>query len=234
MAIWSGQQLGRLRMSVGYGGHKRGRPMSPIEVGLAIRGALDAGATMQECAAALQFQGTGHIGRFVRILKLPRDLQYLVDWGAGKGSIGFTAAFEMVSLATEADQRAVANAILARGLTSKEVRQVAQLRRRTGRSIDLCISEALGMRTVVDRKYVFLGSVGKACREKLVGMSQETRNQLLAAAMHQLGLRGATGRLGNGLFTLVGGEHFHMTMNRIGKDSIEQELRSRICQGMAK
>lgn len=203
--------------------------MSPVEVGSAIRAALEGGATIHECAAELHFRGTSHIGRFVRILKLPSDLQHLVDWGAGKGVLGFTAAVELLSLADEADQRAVADAVLTRGLTKMEVRQAAQLRRRTKRPIESCIKEALGMRTVVDRKYVFLGSVNHACGAKLAGISQEERNRLFTTAIEDLGIVGAVGRLGTRFFTLVGGEEFHKDMTRIGKRNLEQEVRSAIC-----
>ena len=85
-------ELGRLRMSVGYGTHKRGRPLSPIEVGLLLRKARDEGASLQDCARAIQLDGTGHIGRFLRILELPDDLRHLVDWGAGNYFIFFTSA----------------------------------------------------------------------------------------------------------------------------------------------
>lgn len=203
--------------------------MSPIEVGSAIQTALRRGATIKECATELHFAGTGHIGRFIRILDLPSDLQHLVDWGAENGTISFTAATELVSLGNETDQRTVANAILAKGLTSKEVRQVAQLRRRTKRQIESCISEALGMRTVVDRRYVFLGSVGQACGAKLTEMSQANRNRLITAATEELGIVSAVGRLGAEFFTLVGGEEFHTEMKRIGKQRLEQKVRSIIC-----
>lgn len=205
--------------------------MSPVEVGSAIRMALRGGANIHECAAELNFKGTGHIGRFVRILKLPEDLRHLVDWGAGRGVISFTAAVELVSLVDEADQRAVADAILTRGLTSKEVRQAAQLRRRTRQPIESCISGALRMRPVVDRRYVFLGSVGDTCGTKLAGMSQDNRNRILAAAIEELGMSGAVGRLGVRFFTLVGGDDFHTAMNRIGKQVLERKMRSIICGG---
>lgn len=226
---WSGSELGRLRMSVGYGGHKRGRPRSPVELGLAIREALDAGMTLRECAAMLQFKGTGHIGRFLRILALPKDLRHLVDWGAGKGAIGFTAAVEMVALKDEDEQRALADAILVKALRSKEVRQVVQLRRRTEKPINSCIDEIVGMRIVVERRYVFVGSVPDECGAKLATLTQKRRNDLLASGMRTLGLNCATGRLGVRFFTLVGDEVFDSSMKTFGKHKIEKELRRLIC-----
>ena len=89
-------ELGRLRMSVGYGTHKKGRPLSPIEVGLYLRRARDAGISLNDCAKEIQLEGTGHIGRFLRILELPQDLQHLINWGSGKDFIGFSSAVELV------------------------------------------------------------------------------------------------------------------------------------------
>lgn len=226
---WRGLDLGRLRMSVGYGGNKRGRPLSPVEVGLEIRKALNAGATLEECATALQFKGTGHIGRFLRILALPKDIRDFVDWGAGRDAIGFTAAVEMVSLENGDDQRVLRDAILLKALNSKEVRQVVQLRRRTEKPISSCINETLGMRTVVERRYVFVGSVTEECSAKLAGLTQEARNDLLASGMRTLGLDDATGRLGARFFTLVGGDAFDNSMQAFGKHKIEKELRRIIC-----
>ena len=226
---WSGLELGRLRMSVGYGGHQRGRPLSPVEVGLAIRKALDTGATLAECAAMLQFKGTGHIGRFLRILALPNNLRHLVDWGAGKDAIGFTAAVEMAALKNEDDQHVVADAILVKALSSKEVRQVVQLRRRTQKPINSCIDETLGMRTVVERRYVFVGSVTEGCGAKLARLTQEARNNLLASGMRALGFEDATGRLGVRFFTLVGDAAFDSSLKAFGKHKIEKELRRIIC-----
>ena len=85
-------ELGRLRMSVGYGTHKKGRPLSPIEVGLLLQRAHEKGVSLEDCARTIQLDGTGHIGRFLRILDLPEDIQHLIDWGSGKNFVSFTSA----------------------------------------------------------------------------------------------------------------------------------------------
>ena len=121
LAGLSALELGRLRMSVGYGTHKKGRPLSPIEVGLLLQRARSEGVSLEECAKAIQLDGTGHIGRFLRILDLPNDIQHLVDWGSGKNFIGFTSAVELAKLKDATAQRAVAQALLSNGLSSKEV-----------------------------------------------------------------------------------------------------------------
>ena len=80
-------ELGRLRMSVGYGTHKKGRPLSPVEVGSLLQKARAEGVSLEECARAIQLDGTGHIGRFLRILDLPNHIQHLIDWGSGKNFV---------------------------------------------------------------------------------------------------------------------------------------------------
>ena len=73
-------ELGRIRVSVGYGGHKKGRLLSPIEIGSIIRKACELGASIEDCAAAIKI-GTSQVKRFLSILSIPHDIQHLVDWG---------------------------------------------------------------------------------------------------------------------------------------------------------
>lgn len=225
-------ELGRLRMSVGYGTHKRGRPLSPVEVGVLLRKARSNGISLADCAKAIQLRGTGHIGRFLRILDLPADLQHLIDWGSGTNFIGFSSAVEMVKLEDTEDQYAVADAILSNGLSSKEVRQVAQLRHRSGRTIEACVREVLNMRPKVEKRYVFIGSVASENVDALQELTQPGRDMMLAAGMESVGLRSATGRLGARFFTLVGDERFNASMQEIGKENIEARLRSHISEAV--
>lgn len=223
-------ELGRLRMSVGYGTHKKGRPYSPIEVGLLFRKACNSGASLKDCANEVHIDGTG-VGRFLRVLNLPHDLQHLVDWGAGENFVGFSAAVELVRLYDTDDQRAVARSILADRLNSKEVRQVGQLRIRSGRAIGECIKEILQMRPAIERRYVFIGSVvDQNVEDALIEISQVKRDSILESGIKLLDLQGVTGRLGKQFFTLVGDEHFNMSMKKIGKESIEARLRTHISE----
>lgn len=225
-------ELGLLRMSVGYGGHKKGRPLSPVEVGVLLRKARMHGASRADCAEAAQLHGTG-ILRFLRILDLPSDLLHLIDWGSGKDFLGFSAAVETTKLKDPEDQRALTAAILASRLNSKEVRQVTQLRQRSGRSIDECVREILQMRPRVVRRYVFIGSVAVENVEELREIAQSVRDSMLVAGMEKVGIRGATGRLGFRFFTLVGDESFNSSMRKVGKDKIEAQLRYHISQLVA-
>ena len=223
-------ELGRLRMSVGYGRQKKGRPLSPVEVGLLLRKARDEGTSLEDCAEAVQLDGTGHIGRFLRILKLPEDIRHLVDWGAGEGFIGFTSAVELSRFRDPEDQRTVAEAILSKRLNSKEVRQVVQLQKRSGRTIEACVEEILGMRTTVERRYVFIGSVTEEDVAGLGGLTQTAKDSILKSGIKRFNLQGATGRLGTRFFTLVGDERFNASMLDVGKENIETLLRTHISE----
>ena len=59
LAGLSALELGRLRMSVGYGTHKKGRPLSPIEVGTLLRNARNSGVSLKECADKINLDETG-------------------------------------------------------------------------------------------------------------------------------------------------------------------------------
>ena len=221
-------ELGLLRMSVGYGTHKKGRPLSPTEVGSLVQKACSEGASLKECASAIQLDGTGHIGRFLRILNLPEDIRHLVDWGSGKGFVGFTSAVELAKLKDTEDQRAASRAVLSDGLNSKEVRQVVQLRDRSGRSIEVCVREVLNMRPRIEKRYVFLGSAAPDDVEALGKFTQAEREVILATGIEKIGLASATGRLGSRFFTLVGDEAFNTSMQKVGKEHLEARLRSHI------
>ena len=221
--------LGRLRMSVGYATHKKGRPFSPVEVAKILFDAHEEGASWEECASAVHLKGTSQVRRFQKIRDLPEDLQHLVDWGESKDSISFSSAVELTRFRDLDDQRIVANSILTDGLGKKEVQQIAQLHIRSGRTIVQCIAEILGMRPIIERRYIFIGSIiDSATLQKLSELTQSQQNSLLKQGVDHLNLKGASGRLRERFFTLVGDEKFNDSMTRIGKDRLEEQLRSYI------
>ncbi len=225
-------ELGRLRLSVGYGTHKKGRPLSPVEVGTLLRKARSEGVSLDECASEIQLDGTGHIGRFLRILELPDDIQHLIDWGSGKEFVGFTSAVELAKLKSAEDQHSLTQATISNGINSKEVRQVVQLRERSGRSIEECVKEVVGMRPRIEKRFVFVGTVDSQTSKVLDGITQKKRDSILASGIEEIGLQGATGRLGRQIFTLVGQENFDASLRKIGKDNIETRLRSHISEAI--
>lgn len=217
--------LGRLRMSVGYGRQKRGRHYSPVEVGEWVMQERRRGVSLADCATTLNLDGVGHIGRFPRLLKLPEDVLHLVDWGNPRSGIGFSAAVELAKLRSQGDQREVADAVLKHGLTSREIRQMAQLRKRSDRTVTEAIEDGLRMRPKVVRRHVFLGSVSSpGVLDYLARCEQGQRDSLLQRSIEKVGLKGATGRLGRQIFTLVGGDDFGQSMRDIGANDIESQL----------
>lgn len=217
--------VARLRMSVGYGRQKRGRHYSPVEVGEWIAQERERGASLADCAGTLRLDGTGHIGRFPRLLKLSENLLHLVDWGTPQGGIGFSAAVELTKIERISDQEAVADAVLRHGLTSREIRQIAQLRRRSDESVATAIERGLRMRPEVVRRHVFVGSVvSQAVRDHAAGLEQGQRDALLRRSIERAGLRAASGRLGRRTFTLVGGDDFGDSMREVGVEEIEEKL----------
>lgn len=225
-------ELGRLRVSVGYGTHKRGRLLSPIEIGSLLRKAFDAGASLKDCAAAIHLSPS-QVNRFLQILILPQDIQHLISWGSGKDFIGFSSAVELARLQDIDDQLAVAKSIISDSLKSKEIRQIGQLRMRSGRPICACIKEVLGMRPTIERRYVFIGSlVDQKVEKVLLALTQMERDLMLKSGIERLGLQGVSGRLGKRVFTLVGDESFNKSMKDVGKENIEARLRIHIAEAI--
>ena len=233
LAGLTSMELGRLRMSVGYGGHKKGRLLSPIEVGLYFRRAQEAGADLHVCAIASGIDKTG-VSRFLKLVSLPLELQHMIDWGAPKNTIGFTSALELTRFEDKSNQRMVAEAILSNRLTSKETRQIVQLRKRSGRPIEDCIKEVLGMRSTIVKCYVFIGNISdKEMERRLSQLKQTDRNAIVERSIRKLKLSAVNGRLGTRYFTLTGGDEFNKSMNAIGKENIEIDLRKYISESIA-
>lgn len=223
-------ELGRLRVSVGYGTHRKGRPLSPVEVAELIQLARLNGNTLTDCAKEIRIDESG-LGRFLRLLELPDDLRHLVDWGGGGEVLGFSTAIELVRIANTVDMYRVKDRILETGLTSKETRQVVQLLERSERDVDDILHEVIGMRPVVERRFVFIGSViSETTSEKLTKKTQRERNDLLERAMARVGILSASGRLGSNRFTLVGGESFDSSLTKIGREKVEDLLCSEIAE----
>ena len=109
---------------------------------------------------------------------------------------------------------------------------MAQLRKRSGRDVEECLNEILGMRPQVERRYVFIGAVDSENVEALDLLSQAQRDAILSAGINDIGLQGATGRLGPKLFTLVGDEKFNASMQIVGKENIEARLRTYVAEAV--
>ena len=232
LADLSALELGRLRMSVGYGTHKKGRPLSPIEVGKLIRRVKEAGVSTEDCAKAINLDKSG-IGRFLRILDLPENVQHLLSWGTQKDSIGFSVATQLVRVKDTEDQHAVVRSILSEGLNSREIEQVVQLRTRSGREISKCLKEILGMRPVIEKRHVFIGTIkNQDIKSVLADLTQAERDSILQSSIVALDLAEVSGRLGESLFTLVGSNSLDVVIRNIGAENLEAQLRAQIQKGV--
>lgn len=219
----SADEYKKLLLSVGT--HRGKRPLSPVEAAALLRKATSAGASLSECAKAVQLEGPTWVSRFLKLLDLPQDVQHLIDWGRGAGTIAFTSASEVSRLDDPVDQRRAIQVGLEHNLSSAEMRQLVQLRKRSRKPMDECVAGVLKMRPQIEIRHVFIGAVtGDPLRARLRGLSQYERDQLLEAACRKklAGLR-LSGRLGVERFTLVGGKDFGGLL-AAKKEVLEQEI----------
>ena len=222
------EELALLRMSVGYGRQQSRRPLSPVEVGEHLARLRRSGDSRGECGRIVGIDSSG-VGRFLKLLELPTDVQSLVDWGSRTDFLSFSAAVELGRVNDSESQRALTSAILKEGLSSKEVSQVVQLITRSGAEVRDAVEEILGMRPIVVRRFLFIGSVGESGLATQLGhLRQAERDALLGKSLEHLGLSGASGRLGTRAFTLVGGEEFGESLTRLGSDRVEVLLRDHL------
>jgi hypothetical protein len=220
-----------LILSVGT--HRGKRRVSPVEAAVLFDKAQRAGASLVDCAKAMQLSGPTWIGRFLNLLRLPEDVRHLVDWGRGPGAVTFTSATEIARLDEADDKRAAVEAAIAHSLSSSEVRQLVQLRKRSGRTMADCIEGVLKMRPQVEVRHVFIGSVVEALRDRLRSLGQYERDELFAGVVRNAfgGLR-PSGRLGVERFTLVGGKEFSGAV-AAKEDVLEREINEAIAAGLA-
>jgi hypothetical protein len=219
----------QLLLSVGT--HRTNRPLSPIEVARLFEKCLSQGASTGQCASAAHFKSASMVTRFTSLLSLDPKIQHLVDWGQSGATLAFSAAFELSRLGTE-DHLPVAEAVLEHRLGSSEVRQLVQLRKRSGKPIGACIDEALAMRPRIQRRYIFIGSVREALRARLGAMSQAERDTLLRSALGAVsGLSDDTSvRLGTERFTLVGSERMMAGLGAADPERVINDSLQRLCK----
>ncbi|MBN2564054.1 MAG: hypothetical protein JXQ75_24330 [Phycisphaerae bacterium] len=151
-----------------------------------------------------------------------------MDWGQTGSTLAFASAWRLGNL-NEDEQETVAREAIANQMGKEEVRQVIQLRKRSKRGVEKCIAEVLRMRSVVDRRHVFLGAItDEKVRRSLAKLKQNDRDGLIAASMESSygPMLNTSGRLGIERFTIVtdqngaarlrgpGGSDFEVVINR--------------------
>lgn len=201
----------KLILSVGT--HRSERPLTPIETAAAMKQAIDNGATAKEIASRLHFDGPTMVSRFIKLLHLVPSVQPLVGWGSDASTLSFSAACEIARL-TGPEQEIAAQAVLSHQLGLSEVKQLVQVRSRSGKPLEEAVKAVVERRPVVIQRHVLVGAItADGVREKISGMSQEERNTMLRDALSRLGpnitLGGA--KLGKENFTLVGDKQMRDT-----------------------
>jgi len=197
-----------LILSVGT--HRGHRPLSPIQVARVMSELLSEGSTPLTIARLAHLEGPTMVGRFLNLLRLTDNVQLLVDWGQGPSAISFSLAQQLAAVAPAA-QEDVVRAALEHRLTSKEVQQLLQVVRRSGKPAQAALESVLQLRPRVERLYLFIGAVlGQRLRAALKDMTQGDRDWLLKACLskHHPSLGPSAGRLGADRFSLIGSSEF--------------------------
>ncbi len=202
----SPDEIQDLIMSVGT--HQSNRRLSPSEVAHLIEKAQAAGVTGRQIGDRLRVDPS-MLGRFLRLLRLPRDVRELVDWGSAGSRLGMTGASVVARLRGEADQRELAQAAVEHQLTATEITQVAQTFERSGRSVNECVESALQLHPTVERRFLFIGAVtSEEVNQDLRNRGQRDRDSLLRSVILTRAPQGDSWdmRLGPSSFSLVGPE----------------------------
>ena len=203
-------EISQLILSVGT--HKSKRPLSPVEVALYMQRALKAGEKRTDIAERLYLEDSSIIGRFIRLLSLPTQVQHIVDWGSDPATVSFSAASGIARLNSEVEQTTLARAALENQLNKSEIIQVVQIRQRSGNSIENCIKAVLDQRPIIERRHVIIGKLtSENLKDKVKHLSQLERNNLLDSALkrHSSEIPHLGSKLGDEYFVLVGDDHFH-------------------------
>lgn len=206
----SSYELRQLILSVGT--RKSERPLAPVEVGRLIQRALDAGETRIDIANRLHLIGTTMVGRFTRILSLPNQVQQLIGWGVDLATIPIESASQIARLERAEEQLSLAKAVLESRLNKSEIRQVIQIRQRSGNPIEKCITSVLNQRPEIEKRHVIIGELkSEKLTSSFLGTSQLERNNLLRSALEKQlpGVSNLDCKVGNDYFILVGDDNFY-------------------------
>lgn len=213
-----------LILSVGT--HRSHRPLSPVEVAKFMKRALNMGETRKTLADRLLLDDSSIIGRFIRLLSLPVQVQHLIGWGSNPDTISFTAASDIARLGCPEEQSHLAKMALENQFNKSEILQCVQLRQRSKRSIEDCIKAVLDQRPIIERRHVIIGELKpENLKDKLKEMSQLERDNLLESALDEYGpnVPRLGAKLGNGYFLLVGDDQFHAEITSL-PDGFEESI----------
>lgn len=216
-------ELRDLILSVGT--HRGQRRLSPVEVARLFDRALKAGSTPKGLADTVRFSGTTMVHRFLQLLTLDARVSHLVDWGRSDSTVAFTAAAQIARLPA-VDHLEVFEGALIHQLSTGEVKELVQLRLRSGRRVDACLTEIRDMRPEVVEHHIFVGAVtSPQSREQLVSMTQLERDALFEVVLMSSlpAADGVSWRLGSERFVIAGDKQMAGRISATYAD-FEQEL----------
>ena len=218
--VWglNADQHKRLILSVGT--HQSVRPMSPVDVSRAFETMRKHGATLNDCAELVHLDGTSMVSRFLRLLRLDPVVEPSVGWPNSDGTIVFTAASEIARLPEHDHQVAVQNSI-EHGFNSAEIRQLVQLRLRSGEDLTTCADRIKEMRPRIQRRHLMLGKIDSATVvEVLKNISQPERDSLLKQLLEAIesDLGRASCHLSIQRFSIVGDQHVFEVVSALEPD----------------
>lgn len=212
-----------LLLSVGT--HRANRVLSPLEVAVLLKKAVDAGTTRKQCADALNV-GLTQISTFLKLLDLVPDIQHLADWrGSANATVPFSSMAEVARLEGK-DQEQAAHGILRYGLNWKEVVQLVQIVARSGRPVSECVKTVLALRPEIQIRHLFLGEISSEDLQNfLKKRSQQERDTLFDRVLGSfLGKTGLIdGRLNYANFTIVSSQDLPGLLG-VGADDLEAEI----------
>jgi hypothetical protein len=140
--------------------------------------------------------------------------------------VTFSSASEIARLDNHEDEETLFQGVLTHRLSGSEVRQVVQLKKRSGRPVRDCLDEVVGMRPRVEKRYVYVGALTFGdVKNKLEAMTQNERDDLLRRVVQHTfpSAAPALSKLSPTTFTLVGDAQFGEQMNK-NKETLERDI----------
>ena len=161
------------------------RPLSPIQVAEEIDELLrELDGNKSELKRRLPISQS-IIDGFLRLLKLPKEIQDIIVWGDSNkntGEISFSAASFICKLENSDDILKLVGAIhsLDRPITKEEIKDIHSLKKHNSKkTIENCIGEVLGVtRPIVIRHFLFISGIDPAIVKKLKTESQKNDTKL--------------------------------------------------------
>lgn len=227
------EQLDETLMSLGS--HKAVRPLTPVEVAVNLRSTERAGASKTEIAAVFGFSDTTMVSRFLKLLTLSPEIQFLVDWGESRDStIGFSVAVELSGM-KETEHALMTSSIISNGLTKTEIKSIRQLTERSGRPVRACIDDVVARRPRTKTQYLVIGQInGLSVKGKLQNIKQIERDDLIRSVVEDLypEIVKFSAKLGDNQFAIFGGKEVGETVAKDTRfeEKISDSLSKRLLQ----